>query len=77
MIHAEKRLRQLQDKNFEPYSCRTCGHLKVCAVFRAISPLMESWKDEKPLDSEDLAKICNKYVSRTLQEALEHEVARS
>ena len=43
-------------------SCKYCEHLKVCAVFRAIKPLMENWSEEdRPLNVEDLANICREW----------------
>jgi len=45
-------------------SCKSCGHLKVCAVYRAIAPLLsQSWTDEnRPFEPENLAVICREYV---------------
>jgi hypothetical protein len=43
-------------------SCEYCEHLKVCAVFRAIKPLMENWSEEdRPFLPEDLANICKEW----------------
>jgi len=54
-------------------SCSHCGHIRVCALYRAVAPLMESWKGEPPISAEDLAVICNQFLSaavtRTLSEA--------
>jgi hypothetical protein len=46
-------------------SCKVCGHLKICAVFRAIGPLLsQNWEDEnRPLDPESLATVCREFVS--------------
>ena len=46
-----------------PNSCKKCAHLHVCAVFRAIAPLMENWKGEKPFEPEQLATICRMFIS--------------
>jgi len=45
--------------------CGTCAHVAVCAVFRAVSPMIErTFTDKtKPFDAEDIAKICSLYVS--------------
>ena len=53
-------------------SCRVCGHLKVCAVFRAIGPLLsQSWDDEnRPFDPENLATICREFLSASTIEIL-------
>ncbi|MEM2107960.1 MAG: hypothetical protein QXL10_01570 [Candidatus Bathyarchaeia archaeon] len=54
-------------------SCSHCCHIKVCALFRAVAPLIESWKAEPPIQTEDLAVICNQFLSsqiaKTLSEA--------
>jgi len=47
-------------------SCKKCAHLPVCAVYRAIAPLMENWKGtEKPFEPEQLAVICRQFVSNS------------
>ena len=50
-------------------SCKACGHVKVCAVFRAVGPLLsQSWDDEtRPFEAERLAEVCGEFVdSRSL-----------
>jgi len=45
--------------------CTKCGHIKVCAVFRAIAPLMEDFKKkggEPPFEAVEMAKICKNYL---------------
>jgi len=50
-----------RSKNFL-LSCRNCSHVRVCAVFRAIAPLIKNWTDEtKPFDPDNLAAICREY----------------
>jgi len=52
-------------------SCVKCGHIKVCAVFRAIAPLLQNWKEnERPFEPEDLATICKVFVSAGMLSAL-------
>jgi hypothetical protein len=53
-------------------SCKVCGHLKVCAVFRAVGPLLSNnWEDEnRPLDPESLATICKEFLSASTIEML-------
>jgi len=42
-------------------SCKTCSHVRVCAVFRAIAPLLNSFEEAKPFEPEELAVICREY----------------
>ena len=44
--------------------CSKCGHVKVCAVFRAVGPLLnKSWTPEtRPIEPENLAQICKAFV---------------
>jgi len=53
-------------------SCKVCGHLKVCAVFRAVGPLLSNnWEDEnRPFDPENLATICREFLSASTIEML-------
>jgi hypothetical protein len=53
-------------------SCTVCGHLKICAVFRAVGPLLsQNWEDEnRPFDPESLAIICREFVSASTIEIL-------
>jgi hypothetical protein len=43
--------------------CTQCGHISVCALFRAIAPLLQSFGEKPPFNTEDLAAICDNYVS--------------
>jgi len=49
-------------------SCSRCVHIRVCAVFRAIGPLLsKNWdKDTRPFDPENLAAICIEYKEEHL-----------
>jgi len=50
-------------------SCKSCCHVKICAVFRAVGPLLsQSWDEEtRPFEPESLAEVCGEYVdSRSL-----------
>ncbi len=53
-------------------SCESCGHVRVCAVFRAISPLLsQSWNEgARPFEPCDLAHICREYVSASALQVL-------
>ena len=52
-------------KDIFEQKCSGCGHVEVCAVFRAIGPLLsKGWEDDnRPFDPEDLATICKAFVS--------------
>jgi hypothetical protein len=52
-------------------SCLRCGHLKTCAIYRAIKPLMGNWPDGddpktkqslRPFEAESIAQICTEYA---------------
>jgi len=43
-------------------SCKRCSHLAVCSVYRAIAPLINSFEIRKPLNPDDLAKICTEFT---------------
>lgn len=51
-------------------SCSHCGHSRVCALYRAVAPLIENWKTEPPIATEDLAVICNQFLSSQLTKTL-------
>jgi len=52
-------------------SCSSCGHIRVCSLFRAIAPLLEKWTDEtKPFEAESLASICKEYLSDQIIQTL-------
>jgi len=53
--------------------CTKCAHIKVCALFRAIAPLLQSWKDDKPFEAEQLAVICKSFVSSNVLTLLNGE----
>jgi len=49
-------------------SCLLCSHLAVCALYRAIRPLLAEFKSEvKPFHVHDLALICKQYMPITLK----------
>jgi len=54
-----------------PPSCLKCGHMKTCAIFRAIKPLMDNWPDGdspddhkplRPFEAETIAIVCIEYA---------------
>jgi len=49
-------------------SCLKCAHIRVCAIFRAIDPLLnQSFTDAtKPFQTEDLANICKAFAPSIL-----------
>ena len=55
--------------NHTERKCGTCVHVRVCSIFRAISPLIErNFTDgTKPFDAEDVARICREYMPDTLR----------
>ncbi len=53
-------------------SCRECGHIGVCAVFRAVGPLLSKWEDDsRPFEPERMAAICRNWVSAKILSALQ------
>jgi len=71
-------VKQQPQSPFISKTCTKCAHIKVCSIFRAIAPLLQSWKDgERPLEAEDLATVCKEFVSNStlavLRESLEGE----
>lgn len=43
--------------------CKSCAHVSICAMYRAILPLMKQWEDdERPFEVTDLARICRVYA---------------
>ena len=49
----------------EPPSCLLCGHFQVCAVIRALAPLMGNWPDEqKPFEAHAVASVCGCYAEQ-------------
>ncbi len=52
-------------------NCGKCGHVKVCAVFRAVDPLMKNWEEQdRPFEATDLASICKEFVPASVFETL-------
>lgn len=46
-------------------SCEKCGHVVICAIYKAVKPLMGNWPEElQPFAAEDLSKICNQYAEQ-------------
>ena len=43
-------------------SCGRCQKARVCAVLRAISPLLNSWGDSPPFQADQLAAICREFL---------------
>ena len=43
-------------------SCKYCKHVNVCALYRAIAPLLNQWEGRKPFEVWNLAKICKEYM---------------
>ena len=42
-------------------SCKNCSHVRVCAIFRAVAPLINSFEEARPFEPEDLAQICREF----------------
>ncbi|RLI43570.1 hypothetical protein DRO59_00715 [Candidatus Bathyarchaeota archaeon] len=43
-------------------NCKLCCHVNVCAVYRAVKPLLGNWKEQdRPFEAEQLAKICKNF----------------
>lgn len=44
-------------------SCFKCGHHKICAIAKAIMPLMGNWDDQnRPFEADKIAEICKEYA---------------
>jgi len=43
-------------------NCSQCIHVNVCALYRAIAPLLNQFEERKPFKPEDLALICKEYM---------------
>jgi len=53
-------------------SCKDCGHIGVCAVFRAVGPLLSKWEEEsRPFEPERMAAICRHWVSAKVLNTLQ------
>jgi len=46
--------------------CGRCSHVNVCAVYRAVAPLINSFEVRKPFDPQNLAVICNEFTLQTI-----------
>lgn len=42
--------------------CGKCLKVNICALYRAIAPLLNSFESRKPFDLKDLAKICQEFT---------------
>ena len=43
-------------------SCKLCGHVKVCSIYRAVKPLLGNWEEkDRPFEAEEIAKICKEF----------------
>jgi hypothetical protein len=42
--------------------CGRCSHVNVCAVYRAVAPLINSFEVRKPFDPQNLAVICQEFT---------------
>ena len=48
---------------FVDKKCTYCSHLNVCAVYRAVKPLLGNWNDkDRPFEAESLAKVCREFA---------------
>lgn len=53
------------------HDCGKCGHVKVCAVFRAVDPLMKNWEEQdRPFEATELANICKEFIPFSVFETL-------
>jgi len=52
----------LQEALRKAQRCGKCVHVNVCALYRAISPLINSFKEYQPFNPQDLAKICQEFM---------------
>ena len=43
-------------------SCGRCQKARVCAVLRAVSPLLNLWGDSPPFQADQLAAICREFL---------------
>ena len=51
-------------------NCAKCGKANVCALLRAVAPLIETWGENAPIDVANLAVICVEYVPAALLDVL-------
>jgi hypothetical protein len=63
-----------RDKHFL-LSCKKCGHVKICAIFRAVGPLLsQNWdEDTRPFESEQIASICREFVPASVLSNLKED----
>jgi hypothetical protein len=48
-----------------PASCEMCSHVIVCAIYRAVKPLMDNWPEyQRPFNAEEIARICRQFISK-------------
>jgi len=62
MLSVEEMERRIEARGSEGRVCTNCVHLNVCAVYRAVAPLLNSFEERKPLSPVELAKICKEYM---------------
>jgi len=60
MLSVEEMERKLEARANR--GCKSCVHLSVCALFRAIAPLLNQFEERKPFKAEELALICKEYM---------------
>lgn len=68
MTLVQEKESEKKPSTFRKASCKSCGHVRVCAIYRAVSPLLErNFTDEtRPFDAEDLACICREFIPASL-----------
>jgi len=54
-------------------ACTNCSHLTVCTIFRAVASLLQNWEKDKPIETENLAKICKVFESNTVANLLREQ----
>jgi hypothetical protein len=55
----------VEDTPIIPASCELCSHIVVCAIYRAVKPLMDNWPEsQRPFNAEEIARICRQFVSK-------------
>tara|TARA_Y100000310_G_scaffold55360_1_gene50777 strand:- start:399 stop:614 length:216 start_codon:yes stop_codon:yes gene_type:complete len=53
-------------------NCAGCGHVSICTILRAFSPLLGQFAEEhRPFESDQLAVICTKWISLAAIEVLQ------
>jgi len=52
-----------QGINIPVCSCLKCGHISICAIYKAIKPLMGNWEEQQqPFKAEEISKVCLLYA---------------